>query len=122
MKKLLLIEDNEEIRHLIMRFLESDGYEVYFADSIKAARELINSGTTFSAALVDFWLGQNDAVPLIDLLRAKCPDVPILLISGGNGNVSLETTMALGEISGVMGFLQKPFRKSELIERLNAMI
>ena len=122
MATILLIDDDPEIRELISRFLTADGYEVVVADGVNNALGLISNGAHFSAAIVDFWLGENDAVGLLDAIHAKSPGVPIVMISGGGGRFSIETTQAVGEISGVAHFLQKPFRKSELLSVLSKAI
>ena len=118
MKTILLVDDDPEVRKIVTRFDENSGYDVYSADSVANALASIESGKVFSAAIIDFWLGQTNAVDLLDTLNEKLPGVPVLMISGGGGNISLETTQAVGTISGVTQFLQKPFRKSELLEAL----
>ena len=51
----------------------------------------------------------------MDDLRADLAGLPILIISGGNSATDLETTQAIADISGAVAFLQKPFRKKDLL-------
>ena len=121
-KKVLLIEDDPQVRKTIAGFLQSSEFHVHEADSVEAAIRILDSGAQFDVGVVDFWLGHGNAVPLLDLIREKSADIPLVLISGGGGNLDLEATKAVGEISGITIFLQKPFRKSELIEALASLV
>jgi two-component system phosphate regulon response regulator OmpR len=121
-KRVLLIEDDPQVRRTIVGFLQSGEFRVQEADSAEAAIKIICSGTQFDVGVVDFWLGHGNAVPLLDLIREKLPSIPLILISGGGGNLDLEATRAVGEISGVTLFLQKPFRKSELIDAIASIV
>jgi DNA-binding NtrC family response regulator len=117
-KTVLLIEDDSDLRQLLSKFLEDSDFDVVEAECFKTATEHLESSNTFAAALVDFWIGTDSAVPLLDMIRDKFPEMPVVLISGGGGNVTLETTRAVGEVSGALQFLQKPFKKAELIQVL----
>ncbi len=121
-KRVLLIEDDPQVRRTIVGFLQSGEFRVHEADSVEAATKIVCSGAQFDVGVVDFWLGHGNAVPLLDLIREKLPSIPLILISGGGGHLDLEATKAVGEISGMTLFMQKPFRKSELIEALASIV
>lgn len=114
--QILLVEDDPEISKLIVQFLKRDGAEIIAASGLEQARQILSERTDFDLAIVDFWLGQVTAVALIDELRVNRRDVPVVIISGGNPITDLETTQAIADLSGAVAFLQKPFRKAELLD------
>lgn len=114
-KRILLIEDDPAVCDLILRMLEATDIQVDHVTDVAAAHDLIACGAGYSAAIVDFWLGDEDAVEVIEKIAALEPNVPIVVMSGGGRNISLETTSAVGALSGAVHFLPKPFSRTELV-------
>ena len=69
MRKVLLVEDNSELRELVTKFLAAD--HVFPADSVEDARAHIESGTAFDVAIIDFWLHEQDAISILDDINEK---------------------------------------------------
>ncbi|MDJ1018181.1 MAG: response regulator [Paracoccaceae bacterium] len=119
MKRLLVVDDDREFLALVCKFLEGSSYDCIKADTLDAAIKHVDGTKWFAGALVDFWIGEENAIPLLDVLHSLDPSLPVVLVSGGGGGLTLEKTQAIGEISGAMYFLQKPFRKAELVALLD---
>nr|WP_081855346.1 response regulator [Pseudosulfitobacter pseudonitzschiae] len=113
--QILLVEDDPAVRHLIVQFLQRDGADVHEAETLEQARTILSDRNDINLAILDFWLGNDNAVGLMDDLRADLAGLPVLIISGGNAATDLETTQAIADISGAVAFLQKPFRKKDLL-------
>ena len=113
--QILLVEDDPAVRHLIVQFLQLDGADVHEAETLEQARTILSDRNDINLAILDFWLGNDNAVGLMDDLRADLAGLPVLIISGGNAATDLETTQAIADISGAVAFLQKPFRKKDLL-------
>ena len=109
--QILLVEDDPAVRHLIVQFLTRDGATVHEAETLEQARGILRDRSDISLAILDFFLGCDNAVDL----RADLAGLPILIISGGSAATDLETTQAIADISGAVAFLQKPFRKNDLL-------
>jgi two-component system OmpR family response regulator len=114
-KKILLIEDNFEIRTLISAFLSAEVYDVTEAESVAVAIQKLSIGMSFDLAIIDFWLGKSHAVSIMDKIASDGKTVPFILITGGNGIMDMEVTEAIADISGATVFLQKPFQRSTLL-------
>ncbi|MCR8826024.1 response regulator [Pseudosulfitobacter koreensis] len=114
--QILLVEDDPAISKLIVQFLKGDGAEVIASSNPERARQILSERTDFDLVIVDFLLGEVTAVALMDELRIILRDVPVVIISGGNPMTDLETTQAIADLSGAVAFLQKPFRKAELLD------
>jgi DNA-binding NtrC family response regulator len=121
MKKILLIDDNADFCLMIAKQLAGAGYEVESAFDAEAAMNAISSEQAFHAIIVDFWLGKENSLPILDRLSEKQMNTPVILVSGGDGKMSLEATKAVGDLSGVRHFLQKPFSKDELASVLASL-
>lgn len=121
-KQILLVEDDPEVRKLIVQFLTRDGNEVVEASGLDQARQVLSERSDIDLAILDFWLGTETAVGLMDDLRSALQGVPIVIISGGHPMADLETTQAIADFSGAVAFLQKPFRKMDLLNAVAAAL
>jgi two-component system KDP operon response regulator KdpE len=112
--RVLVVEDEEEIRRFVCLSLERDGFEVYQADGVE--RGLIQAGTRRPDLLVlDLGLPDGDGVDLIRELRTWS-DMPILVLSARSGEE--DKVEALD--AGADDYLVKPFGASELLARVRA--
>lgn len=115
---ILLVDDDPDIRALIATILSPMNANVIQASSVAEALTELSSDQPFDLAILDFWLGKQHAVSIMDSITATRPDLPIIMISGGNRTVDLEVTEAISKISGAVTFLQKPFQKATLIDAI----
>ena len=112
--RVLVVEDEEEIRRFVCLSLQRDGFEVYEADG--AERGLIQAGTRRPDLLVlDLGLPDGDGVDLIRELRTWS-DMPILVLSARSG----EDDKVEALDAGADDYLVKPFGASELLARVRA--
>ncbi|WP_240311460.1 response regulator [Pseudosulfitobacter pseudonitzschiae] len=120
--QILLVEDDPAVRSLIVKFLTQGGADVHEADSPDQARKVLAERTDIDLAILDFWLGNDNAVGLMDDLHSDLKGIPIIIISGGNPATDLETTQAIADISGAVAFVQKPFLRAELLSAVAAAL
>jgi two-component system KDP operon response regulator KdpE len=112
--RILVVEDEEELRRFVRISLERDGFEVYEAEGVE--RGLIQAGTRRPDLLVlDLGLPDGEGVDLIRELRTWS-DVPILVLSARSGEA--DKVEALD--AGADDYLVKPFGASELLARVRA--
>jgi two-component system KDP operon response regulator KdpE len=112
--RILVVEDEQEIRRFVCLSLERDGFEVYEADGVQ--RGLIQAGTRRPDLLVlDLGLPDGDGVDLIRELRSWS-DMPIIVLSARSG----ETDKVEALDAGADDYLVKPFGASELLARVRA--
>lgn len=114
-ERILLVEDDPEIRRLITRFLVSQRFDVHEAASVSSALAKLDACGPLDLAIVDFWLNGRPAIDVIDGIRKNLPGVPIIVVSGGGRQMDLEKTQAFADISGAVIFVQKPFTKADLL-------
>ncbi|WP_293222166.1 two-component system response regulator KdpE [Ottowia sp.] len=114
--RILIVEDEADIRRFVRLALESEGHEVFEAATL--TRGLIEAGTRRPDALVlDLGLPDGDGVDLIRDLR-QWSDLPILVLSArmaeGDKIAALD--------AGADDYLVKPFGAGELLARVRAQL
>ena len=101
--RVLLVDDQEELRRLFRRTLAKDGHDVATAtngrDAIAQAQR-----ERFDVVISDVRMPDMGGVELLQALRQADPDLPVLLVSG---SPDLETAMKAVEF-GAFEFLVKP--------------
>jgi two-component system KDP operon response regulator KdpE len=114
--RILVVEDEPEIRRFICATLAREGFESYEADGL--ARAAIESGTRRpDLAVVDLGLPDGDGVDLIRQLRTWT-DMPVLVLSArGDEPQKVEALDA-----GADDYLVKPFGAAELLARVRAQL
>jgi two-component system KDP operon response regulator KdpE len=112
--RILVVEDEAEIRRFVRLALEREGFEVHEAEGVQ--RGLIEAGTRHpDLVILDLGLPDGDGVDLIRDLRAWS-DVPVLVLSARTSEE--DKIGALDE--GADDYLVKPFSAGELLARVRA--
>jgi two-component system KDP operon response regulator KdpE len=110
----IVIEDEATIRRFVRMALESEGWQVFEADSVK--RGLIEAGTRHPDIVVlDLGLPDADGVDFIRDLRTWS-DIPIIVLSAR----TTETDKVGALDAGADDYLTKPFGAAELLARVRA--
>jgi|SRR5581483_5397475 len=114
MKNILVIEDQASVVHLLKRYLEQSGYQVFIAYRGKEAVEII-SQRHISLVLLDLMLPDTDGLCLCEELRKHDPFIPIIIISA----VTDITSKVQALHSCADDYILKPFEMEEVLERIN---
>ena len=121
MTAILVLDDTNVVR-FVTRMLESQGFEVVSAQNEQDGLEIINGTAELDVAIIDFWLGPSPSLDVLDAIEAKRPDLPVLVMSGGGGGVSLEVSHSTSRLRGAKSFLQKPFTRNDLVSRVRDLL
>src|SRR5437867_10863492 len=78
---ILVVDDEENIRHTLRGVLADEGFEVLEAPDGRRALELLEH-TAPRLAIVDVWMPEADGIAFVERMRAQAPGVPIIVISG----------------------------------------
>jgi two-component system KDP operon response regulator KdpE len=114
--RVLIVEDEAEIRRFVRLTLESAGHEVHEAEGLK--RGLIEAGTRRPDLLVlDLGLPDGDGVDLIRDLR-QWSTAPVIVLSARSG----EDDKIAALDAGADDYLVKPFGAGELRARVRAQL
>ncbi len=115
----LLVDDEQMVRHAAGRLLEAMGYKVVVADggveAMKLAREHIGGLTL---VILDLIMPEMDGAETLRALKKEFPDLPVLLSSGYTRASVSDGLMA----AGAAGFIEKPFDRKQLAAHLDRII
>jgi len=112
MKKILVVDDEKDIRNNIKAILDDEDYLTLTAEDSDEALELINNNN-FDLIILDVWLSDSthDGIELLKIIKTSHNDLPVVIISG-HGNID----MAVDAIKvGAQEFIEKPFSSERLI-------
>ena len=93
MSKILVIDDDKNIRSLLRDFLERDGYEVMEAENGKVGLKLFRENGA-DLVITDLIMPEKEGIETIRELRRDFSDVKIIAISGG-GAIGPETYLQM---------------------------
>lgn len=122
--RILVVEDEEVIRQMVILALQEEGYEVISAtdghSAIAALQEFEQASDKPPVDLVilDVMLPQVNGLDICRLLRYHGNTIPILILSAK----ASETDRVLGLEVGADDYLTKPFSMRELVARCRALI
>ena len=114
-EKIMVVDDDQDIREVIQVLLSSEGYNVIEASNGKEALELVNDDTDL--IILDVMMPEMNGYQACVLLREKTK-APILFLTA-KGQDSDKT---LGFSSGGDDYLTKPFSYNELTGRVKALL
>ncbi|QQO17368.1 response regulator [Bradyrhizobium diazoefficiens] len=113
MPRVLIIDDQKDVRAMIAIVLRVNRFEVVEAESGAAGLKAFADGR-FDAAIVDIFLGDTNGVDVIASLRERAPGLPIIAVSGVTALDFMEQSPHLADVV----CLQKPFRPNDLLQAL----
>ncbi len=122
--RVLVVEDEELIREMLVLALEGEGYEVNTATDGRLAVEQLqsfdanNNEAIFDLVILDLMLPQINGLDICRLVRHQGNPVPILMLSAKGS----ETDRVLGLEVGADDYLSKPFSMRELVARCRALL
>jgi len=115
--EIFVVDDDPAVRETLSMVLSAAGYEVIcFADG--AALLAVARNRTPACILLDVHIPGKSGLDILKELHGEDYPAPIFMISG-QGDI----TMAVSAIkSGALDFIEKPFRGTEIVARLNEAI
>ncbi len=115
-KKILLVEDDKDISHLVKLHLEDEGYSVDIAaDGSKGLAKA--QGQVYDLVVLDLMLPGVDGLEICRRLRGETDYVPILMLTAKASEIDRIVGLELGADD----YLTKPFSVRELVARVKAI-
>ena len=114
--KILIVEDEANIRNLVGTMLETEGYQTMFANTVSAAKTLFKSHIP-QLVILDLGLPDMDGMNFLDFVR-KDTLTPIIVLSARTNED--DKISALDR--GANDYVTKPFSSGELLARVRAAL
>jgi two-component system cell cycle sensor histidine kinase/response regulator CckA len=113
----LLVEDEDGVRRLSTRALESAGWRVLAAHSGEAALQMLDAEQAPPAVLVsDVVMPGMDGTEVVRAVRARYPTIPVVLVSGYSESAAVD-----GLPDEDLHFLPKPYTLRQLVAQVDTM-
>jgi len=109
--RVLIVDDENNVRSLMARWLESGGFRVTTAGSAEEALEYLDN-TPPAVALCDIRMPGHDGVWLAERIRQRCPETAVIMATGVQDVGPAVQTLR----QGVIDYLTKPFGPDRLRE------
>jgi two-component system alkaline phosphatase synthesis response regulator PhoP len=115
--RILLVEDEENIKDLVKMNLEMEDYEVVAVDNGKKAIKLLD-GQHFDLLILDIMLPEVDGLQIAEHVRLTNFDVPIIFLTAKDS----PTERVEGLKRGADDYITKPFNLEELLLRVKNVL
>lgn len=118
--KVLIVDDNERMVKLIMRYLQIDGYNINMAFDGVAALESVENNTDYDLIILDIMMPYIDGYNVCRKIRESYSlyELPIVFLTAKNETSDIVT----GFEAGANDFIIKPFNGEELRARAKNLI
>ena len=118
-QRILIVEDEPEVRRLAVRFLSDKGYAVLGAKDGKSALALFEETPDIDLLFTDVMLpGNMSGIDLAAQARVQAPGLKVLYTSGNAADAMTEA----GDLRQGHNFIQKPYLRKELALRVQELL
>jgi DNA-binding NtrC family response regulator len=113
LKRILVVDDEEQIRLMLSQMLAHAGYEVHTAENGDDGMAMVGR-YDFDLIITDMIMPVKDGLKFIMELVRDYPDLKILAISGG-GAIKAERYLTMAGYLGDIATLEKPFKREVML-------
>jgi DNA-binding NtrC family response regulator len=114
--RVLVVDDDDEMRAVLRRMLESDGYDVTEQSRATHVLEALR-GASFALVILDKEMPGLTGLDLLPMLRREFPRLPVVFVTAFGGRQVASTALRLGATS----YLEKPFRLAQLRDAIDGV-
>jgi DNA-binding NtrC family response regulator len=109
--KILVVDDEDIVLESCQAVFELEGFEVMLVPSADKAIEAMKNDD-FALLLIDVKMPKHDGMYLMEKIKEKWPNVPIIVMSGYYTKETIKEAFQMGATN----FIAKPFEPDELIK------
>ena len=113
---IFVVDDEVNIRELLVRILEKAGYGVLTAANGNEALEKL-AQSNVSLVLLDIRMPELDGFETLKRIREKS-EIPVMMLTGVDDAASIYNALGLGADD----YVKKPFRREELLARIHSKL
>lgn len=116
-KRILIVDDDEDLRANLAELFESEGFETETAANASEALQKLGRGDV-DLLLSDLRMPGRSGVELVEEARAKHPTIrAVLMTAFGDGYTEIESVRR-----GAIGYLKKPFEVDEVVDLVRTIL
>jgi DNA-binding response OmpR family regulator len=119
--RVLVVDDNQDIRDLVVHILSADGFNVFAAVDGENALAILNSNSV-NLVLLDVMMPGKSGLEVLGDIRSgsnkKLRDIPVMMITAKSSTEDIDKALELGATS----YIVKPFRATTIREKVRAIL
>jgi DNA-binding response OmpR family regulator len=119
-RRILVVDDNEDIRSLLSLVLQKEGYEVFLAADGIQAMEIVKNNK-LDLILLDVMMPGLSGLEVLALIRGnkekKISEIPVMMITAKSTISDIDDAVEIGASS----YIIKPFRNENLLQKVTAI-
>jgi CheY-like chemotaxis protein len=115
--RVLLIDDDPQVRLTLVAFLERAGHDVQALEHARQLQARVQQRPDI--AFVDVFMPDVDGFQTLKTLREMLPQVPVVMISGGG--LGLGACLPMATRLGAEAVLQKPVTRAALLDAVDSL-
>lgn len=120
MARILLIDDNEQVRDMIGELLRTEGFEVEVAsDGAEGLKAFRNKKADL--VITDVVMPEKEGLEVIAEIKQMAPETKLIAVSGGGYSQNLGY-LAIAERLGAHRTVSKPFKMDEFIKTVRSVL
>jgi CheY-like chemotaxis protein len=116
--RVLLVEDEQPLRDVIVRWLFEDGFDWREAADGRAAMNLLASGTRIDLVLSNVLLPVVDGFELLLQVKERYPRIPFAFVTA----INIPEVRDEAVLKGAAGYLLKPFSREQFLEFIRKVL
>ena len=116
-KRILIVDDDQRLRDLLLRYLTEQGYQVSSAIDAQHMDRLL-AEQSFDLIVLDLMLRGEDGLSICRRIRAQMPDMAIVMLTAKGDEID----RIVGLEMGADDYLPKPFNPRELLARIGSVL
>lgn len=114
---ILVVDDHDDMRQLLGRYLAHYGYKVSLAESVKKSRKIL-AHQNIDLLILDLMMPEEDGLSLCRSLQGSENTPPVIMLTA----MGDEADRILGLEMGADDYITKPFSQRELLARIKAVL
>ncbi len=120
-QKVLVVDDNQDVRDLVVHFLSADGFHVYSASNGDEALAILKTNPV-NLVLLDVMMPGKSGLEVLTEIRTgsnkAIHDIPVMMITAKSTTEDIDIALATGATSYVI----KPFRATTIREKVRHIL
>jgi len=116
--RVMLVDDDADLRCMVRRFLESMSHTVIDADGGRTAMQKLGSATV-DVIVSDMYMPDGDGLDLVRQVSKRWPEIRLIMVSSG-GTLGLCDLLPVARSLGAFATLRKPIKLRSLLEAIES--
>lgn len=121
MAKILVVDDEQNIRNILREMLKKEAHEVFEAGSGQEATEILD-GNAIEILITDLVMPGKTGLDLIMEIKERMPKLNIIAISGGGGINGRFDYLPIAQLIGANNIIRKPFSMADIKKAVSELL